>query len=164
MATALTQAACGDDDNPEPARSPAATATPTAPQAAQTAPERTNDMKVAMTFEDTELTATLIDSPTARDFLALLPLELTLTDYAEAEKISDLPRRLSTADAPDGVDPAVGDITYFAPWGNLAIFHRDFDHSTGLVKLGSIDSGAEALARMDGDVTVTIQRAHDARS
>jgi hypothetical protein len=87
-----------------------------------------------------------------------LSLALTLRDYALTEKISDLPRRLSTADAPEGVDPNVGDVAYYAAWGNLAIFYRDFGYSTGLVKLGSIDTGIEALARMTGDQTVTIER------
>jgi hypothetical protein len=32
----------------------------------------------------------------------------------------------------------VGDITYYAPWGNLAIFYRDFGYSPGLVRLGHI--------------------------
>jgi len=48
----------------------------------------------------------------------------------------------------------VGDITYYAPWGNLAIFYRDFDYSRGLVRLGRIDSGIEALAATSGEVTV----------
>jgi hypothetical protein len=38
------------------------------------------------------------------------------------------------------------------------IFYRDFDYSAGLVKLGSIDSGVEALTRMSADSTVTIER------
>ena len=120
-------------------------------------------MKITVSFDDTELTANLVDSEAARDFAALLPLTLTLSDYAATEKISDLPRPLSTAGAPDGLDPAVGDITYYAPWGNLAIFYRDFDYSAGLVKLGSIDSGVEALTRMRADSTVTIKRADAAR-
>jgi hypothetical protein len=120
-------------------------------------------MKITLSFDDTELTATLVDSETTRDLLSLLPVRLTLSDYAETEKISDLPRRLSTGNAPEGVDPGVGDITYYAPWGNLAIFYRDFDYSPGLVKLGSIDSGIEALAGLSGDVTVTVKR-DDARS
>jgi NAD(P)-dependent dehydrogenase (short-subunit alcohol dehydrogenase family) len=54
-------------------------------------------------------------------------------------------------------------ITYVAPWGNLAILYRDFGYSTGLVKLGSINSGIEALASLSGDVTVTVERANAAR-
>jgi hypothetical protein len=52
----------------------------------------------------------------------------------------------------------VGYITYYAPWGNLAVFDEDFDHSPGLVKLGRIDSGIEALAASSGEATVTVSR------
>ncbi|ELZ92649.1 cyclophilin-like fold protein [Haloferax sulfurifontis] len=47
------------------------------------------------------------------------------------------PHRHSGSD--DGVDPEVGDITYYAPWGNLAIFYREFGYASGLVKLGHIE-------------------------
>jgi hypothetical protein len=117
--------------------------------------ERADSMKIRLKVGDTVLTATLIDSATTRDFISLLPLTLTLKDYAGTEKISDLPKRLSTEDAPSGSDPSVGDITYYAPWGNLAIFYRDFGYSSGLVILGKIDSGIEVL-NVPGSVRVTI--------
>jgi hypothetical protein len=47
-------------------------------------------------------------------------------------------------------------ITYYAPWGNLAIYYRDFGYSSGLVILGKIDSGMEALD-MPGSVRVTVE-------
>src|SRR5207244_10752150 len=81
-------------------------------------------MKVRIDIDGTPLMASLVDTAPAWDFASLLPLRLTLTDYAGTEKISDLPRRLSIEGAPAGVEPATGDITYYAPWGNLAIFHR----------------------------------------
>ena len=112
--------------------------------------------KIRLTVGDKVLTATLIDSKTSRDFISLLPLTLTLKDYAGTEKISDLPKRLSTEGAPSGIDPSVGDITYYAPWGNLAIFYKDFGYSSGLVILGKIDSGIEAL-NVPGSVRVTIE-------
>ncbi len=115
-----------------------------------------DSMKIRLKVGDTVLTATLIDSATTRDFISLLPLTLTLKDYAETEKISDLPKRLSTESAPLGSDPSVGDITYYAPWGNLAIFYRDFGYSSGLVILGKIDSGIKAL-NVPGSVKVTIE-------
>ena len=91
------------------------------------------------------MTATLTDSQTTRDFVSLLPLPLTLEDYVGTEKISYLPQTLSTDDAPAGSDPSVGDIAYYAPWGNLAIFYRDVGYASGLVILGKIDSDVEAL-------------------
>lgn len=109
--------------------------------------QQVSTMKIRMDVEGTAITATLVDNVTSRDFVSLLPLSLTLTDYAGTEKISDLPRRLSTEGAPAGSDPSVGDIAYYAPWGNLAIFYRDFGYSSGLVQLGKIVSGVEALSR-----------------
>ena len=84
-------------------------------------------------------------------------IRLTLEDYASTEKITHPPRKLSTAGAPAGVDPSVGDIAYYAPWGNLAIFYKDFGYSRGLIGLGRIDSGIEAL-NVPGSLKVTIER------
>lgn len=114
-------------------------------------------MGIRLRVDDTVLTATLLDNETVRDLVSLLPLTLRLRDYAETEKVIELPRRLSTADAPPGTDPDVGDITYYAPWGNLAIFYEDFGYASGLVKLGTIESGIDVLGAMDGDFTVTIE-------
>jgi hypothetical protein len=116
-------------------------------------------MRIDLTIGDTVLAATLDDTPAARDFAALLPLAVTLNDYAGTEKISDLPRKLTTAGAPAGTDGAAGDIAYYAPWGNLAIFYRDSGYASGLVKLGSIESGVDVLANQRGSFTATIDHA-----
>jgi hypothetical protein len=114
-------------------------------------------MKIRLTFDGKAVEATLRDNATARDFLSLLPMTLALEDYNATEKIGHPPRKLSTAGAPAGVDPSVGDIAYYAPWGNLAIFYKDFGYSRGLISLGRIDSGVEALS-VPGSLKVTIER------
>jgi len=103
------------------------------------------EYKIKIVIGKETLTATLIDNATTRDFISLLPLDLKLDDYTGTEKVSDLPKKLSTEDAPSGFDPSVGDITYYAPWGNMAIFYKDFGYAKGLINLGKIDSGIEAL-------------------
>jgi hypothetical protein len=108
---------------------------------------RTKAMKIRLKLENTTLAATLEDNATSRDFVSLLPLTLTLKDHADTEKVSDLPKKLSTQGAPSGHDPEVGEIAYYAPWGNLALYVKNFEYSSGLVKLGKIDSGVEALKR-----------------
>jgi hypothetical protein len=113
-------------------------------------------MKIRLIADGRTLTATLVDSPTTRDFLAMLPITLTLKDYASTEKIAYLPRKLAEQGAPAGVDPAVGDLTYYAPWGNLALFYRDFGYAKGLIKLGTFDGGVEVFD-VPGSVTVTIE-------
>ena len=102
-------------------------------------------MKIHIVMKESVVEATLENSRASQDFVSLLPLELTLSDYHGTEKIADLPARLSTDGAPEGVTPETGDIAYFAPWGNLAIFYRDFRYSPGLVRLGRIEGNVERM-------------------
>lgn len=104
--------------------------------------------------------ATLYDNPAARDFAALLPLSLTLEDYAVIERIADLPGKLSTVQAPAGMTPQAGDITYYAPWGNLAIFVKGRSYASGLLPLGRVDAGLPALQR-HGPLQVRIEPVQD---
>jgi len=117
-------------------------------------------MKIRLHVNGEIATATLHDNATARDFAALLPLSLTLTDFAKVERIGDLPRKLSTTGAPTGMDPVAGDITYYAPWNNLAIFAGDNVYARGLIALGKVESGLAALQR-PGPLKVRIERIKD---
>ncbi|WP_333825283.1 cyclophilin-like fold protein [Pinisolibacter sp.] len=124
------------------------------------AQQKAPDMKIRIVTGDRFAVAELDDNATARAFVALLPLRLVLTDYAATEKIADLPGKLTTAGSPPGFAPKAGAVTYYAPWGNLAIFVKDFSHSAGLVELGRITSGLEIIGR-PGPVPVIIERATD---
>lgn len=112
-----------------------------------------NNMKIRISAGKTVLTATMLDNATSRDFLSMMPMSLTIRDYAGTEKVSDLPRKLSTQGAPSGSKPSIGDITLYAPWGNLAIFYKDFGYASGLIILGKIDSGIDKLSQLNGVVT-----------
>ena len=125
--------------------------------AATSADAERDDMKIRISMNGNEITATLVDNATSRDFVSLLPLKLKLEDYGETEKIGYLPRKLSTEGAPPGSDPSIGDVSYYAPWGNLALFRRDFRYSTGLINLGKIESGLEEIeAPASVEVTIDI--------
>ncbi|MCG9698348.1 cyclophilin-like fold protein [Shewanella sp. Isolate11] len=112
-------------------------------------------MKVSLTINGKQLMATLANNPTAKDFYTMLPLRLSLKDYASTEKIAYLERKLTKADAPAGTAGKIGDITYYALWGNLAIFYRDFGYAAGLITLGRL-SGDISLLSTAGDVEVLI--------
>jgi len=145
----LAPAACARGDD---------AAVPARPLVANTPENRS--MKIRLVIDGHALSATLEDGAAARDFLAQLPLTLQLEDYAATEKIAQLPRPLTTAGAPAGVTPAAGDLAFYAPWGNLAIFHTPFGYSKGLVRLGRIDGDLQALRR-PGPVQVRIEPATD---
>lgn len=113
-------------------------------------------MKLKITTGENTATAVLYDNPTSRDFATMLPLTVEMDDYANTEKIFYPSRKLSVQDAPKGFDPSVGDITLYTPWGNIALFYKDFSYSNGLISLGKITSGIEHF-KAKGKITVTIE-------
>jgi hypothetical protein len=115
-----------------------------------------NMYQINITLDDAVITARLDDTPTVRDFIGRLPMTVKLEDYAATEKVTYLPRKLTTEGAPAGVDPAIGDIAYYAPWGNIAIYYKDFGYSPGLIKLGEITSGMAHL-KFSGAKQATIE-------
>ena len=120
-------------------------------------PER---MKIKLTIKDQVLTATLKDNKTAQDFVSLLPFTLSMNDLFSREKFGHLPRAIS-----DGGERSysyeVGQIVYWSPGPDVAIFYRD-DHQAipdpGIIAIGKLDSGVEAL-NVEGSVKVTIELA-----
>ncbi|WP_238808411.1 cyclophilin-like fold protein [Paenibacillus sp. EKM212P] len=125
----------------------------------KTVANQTTNIKIKLIFNNEEVMVSMYDNPTSQDFLQKLPMTITFEDYAGTEKISRLEKRLSIEAAPSGIDPSVGDFTYYSPWGNLAIFYQDFGYSSGLVKLGHIEVGVEKLVKMNGSFTMTIEQA-----
>lgn len=106
-----------------------------------------------------EFWAVLFDTPAANDLYEMLPLELTLEDFNGAEKIGYLPSALITEGEPEGCDPGVGALCYYAPWENISIFYEDFRYSDSLVSLGRLESGADWFGGQSGSFEVTIERA-----
>ncbi|MEU0192278.1 cyclophilin-like fold protein [Streptomyces afghaniensis] len=156
----LTVAACTDTSPASPrATSSASSArqqTPTA-EAPTTPSDRNSDMDIRVTLDGRPVDATLNDSPAARDFAGLLPLSLDLEDFHQTERVADLPRRLTTSGAPEPAAPKAGDLAYYAPWGNLALFYRDGPSaSADLLILGHIDADTDRLAGAD---RITIEAA-----
>ena len=117
------------------------------------------DIAVRMTFEGGEALMVLRDTPAGRDLRSLLPLTLDFEDYGGTEKISYPPRALSTTGTPGGCTPSAGDVTLYAPWGNLAIFYRDFRYSPGLLPLGRVQSGMDKLTGMKGPFKARLELA-----
>ena len=115
---------------------------------------------VRISFGDTELTARLHDNATARDLAAQLPLTLTFRDHNNVEKTAPLPRELPLGGAPEGHDPATGDISYWAPGGDLVFYYdSDAPFFNGIVRIGEFDGEMEAIERQGGDFSATIERA-----
>lgn len=102
-------------------------------------------MQIECAFDTHVFTATLEGNPSARDLLALLPLDLSIEDYATNEKIAYLPRKLTDRGAAPFGSEAVGDLCYYAPWGNLVFYYGHYRYSPGLIRLGRLDGGTRPL-------------------
>lgn len=116
-----------------------------------------NRVKIQFVFNGMKVVGSLEESAVTREFLAQLPLTVKLEDYGSTEKIAWLPAKLRQADARESMTPKRGDIAYYAPWGNLAIFREDYRHSPGLIKLGRVEQGLTSL-NLSGAEVVTITR------
>jgi hypothetical protein len=123
-------------------------------------PESRTHMRIRLTAGETVLNATLDDNATARDFASLLPLTLQMNDLFKREKYGRLPRSLTAGGKPQS-SYEIGNIAYWSPGPGIAIF---YDHdgpsipaAPGIVILGEINSGADALKKYDGTVDVTIE-------
>lgn len=113
------------------------------------------DVRIKITFNDLVLTASLYDNPSARDFASLLPLSLTIEDFGGNEKIVRLPRKLTEDGSGPFSNERPGDLCYFKPWGNLALFYDDYKWD-GLIRLGRFEGSLEPL-HVRGDYPVSIE-------
>ena len=118
-----------------------------------------SSLNVNITVGDRTITATMEDNAAARDFLSRLPLEITLNDYNNTtEKIFYPDPALTTEGVTRGCAPTPGDITIYAPWGNVAIFCKSWSHSRDLIKIGRIDGDDIEVLSVAGDIPVKIER------
>ena len=134
----------------------ASTPSPAMPEAES--PEQIVGTVVRFTSDRTTVDVNIgEDSPGVRDFLSLLPLELTVEEYAGAEKLAYLPRELDYAGSP-GTDPEDGDLIYYTPWGNLGFYYdaTGIDYSDDTLHIGTFSANEDQLSLLEGGpVTIT---------
>jgi hypothetical protein len=152
---------------PSPASTPtAASPAPTSSSAAAASVSPTprastggnvSQTRMQFTAGDAVIVVRIADNPTTRDLVASLPMTLEFREFAGNEKISYLPRRLTTQGSP-GTNPRIGDLIYYVPWGNLGFFYQDGGgYSDEVIPIGSIESGRDRLTAMEtGPVRVEL--------
>ncbi len=82
-------------------------------------------MRIQLIIGELRLDATLSESAAARDLVAQLPVTIDMTDHGGVEKTGPLPSSLSLDGQPDGADPGVGDLGYYAPGNDLVLYYGD---------------------------------------
>ena len=129
---------------------------PDRPTRTAEAPEE-EPMQISITIGDQKFTATLAQSAAASDLLAQLPVTVEMVDHGGVEKTGPLPEPLSLDGQPEGADPAVGDLGYYAPGEDLVLYDGNQSYFPGIVVLGRLDGDAgRRIAELDGAVTATV--------
>ena len=116
-------------------------------------------LKVKILVGDRIISATMEDNAAGRDFLSRLPLDVTLNDFNNTtEKIFYPEPALTLEGVKRGCAPVPGDITIYAPWGNVAIFCKNWSHSNDLIKIGHIDGNGISALTTGGDIKVKFEK------
>ena len=95
----------------------------------------------------------LNDSTAARELYAQLPLSISVEDYSHNEKIFYPPKKLNTSGTPKA-NATAGTLAYYAPWGDVVMFYKDFGSAPGLHELGQAVSGDEFIQGMSGTIRI----------
>jgi hypothetical protein len=117
--------------------------------------------RLVLRFDDHVATGILDDTPAAREFAAMLPLTLHLSDPMGQAKSGPLPRfrSLDVAGANRTHKARVGELAYWSPSSTFAIVYDDLGQTVpppGLVRLGVIDNGLPEVADAGNGFTVHI--------
>lgn len=112
--------------------------------------------KITIKAGNTSFTATLQDNVTAKAFLTMLPLTVTMNEHAGNEKYHNLPAPLPANASRPGI-VRTGDLML---WGDdcLVLFYETFSSSYSYTRIGKIDnpSGLQTAVG-NGNVTVTFE-------
>jgi hypothetical protein len=121
-----------------------------------------SSMRIELVAGDETAIATLGDTPEARTFAAMLPITVDMEDPFGQAKTGRLPGALDVEDATRSRSYAVGDLSYWSPSGSLAVVYDALGRSVpppGLVRLGRVQTGLEAVAKAGNDFAMTIRHA-----
>lgn len=105
-------------------------------------------------------TATLVDNPTAKAFVAQLPLALTMTELNNNEKFAQLFKSVPTnASVPTNIQ--AGDLMMYGA-STLVLFYKGFTTSYSYTKIGKIDDVTGLTTALGtGDIGVGFEVIND---
>ena len=148
---------CSGHDRPAPTAGTPALEPSNDSQPSAATPQEDDVQTIHIQVGDQLFSATVEDTPAGRDLLAQLPQTIEMSDHGGVEKTGPLASPLSLDGQPDGADPDVGDLGYYAPGNDLVLYYGDQSYYDGIVVLGRLDDqAASRIAQMDGGITVTV--------
>jgi len=96
----------------------------------------------------------LYDTTAAREFYAQLPLTLDLTNFRDAQWMFYPPGKLRVKADEAYHDGKKGELSYYAPWGDVFMLYKDFYAGDEMHRLGVGLSGVDDIAAMSGSAVI----------
>lgn len=113
-----------------------------------------SSMKVEIVSLGRTATFQLYDTTAAREFYDQLPQELDLTNFRDAQWMFCPPQKLNVKPDEAYHDGKKGELSYYAPWGDVFMLYKDFYAGDEMHRLGVGLSGVDDIASMSGSAVI----------
>ncbi|WP_181388433.1 cyclophilin-like fold protein [Vibrio albus] len=113
-----------------------------------------SSMKVSITSRGQTATFHLYDTQAAKEFYQQLPLRLELSNFRDAQWMFYPPEKLTVTSGEAYHDGKKGELSYYAPWGDVFMLYKDFYAGDEMHRLGVGISGIEDIEPMSGTVLI----------
>lgn len=117
------------------------------------ASDKGQTMKIAVHSNGNTTVFQLNNSGASKELFAQLPMKIEVENFGNNEKIFYPPQKLGTHSTPSA-NAKNGTLAYYAPWGDVVMFYKDFGSAGGLYELGEVVSGKEYISSMSGVIEV----------
>jgi hypothetical protein len=113
-----------------------------------------SDMQVKITSKGNTATFRLYDTAAAKEFYDQLPLRLDLTNFRDAQWMFYPPEKLNVTAREAYHDGKKGELSYYAPWGDVFMLYKDFYAGDQMHRLGINVTGIEEIAKMSDNAII----------
>ena len=118
-------------------------------------------VRIQLKIGEDIVTATLNDTPPAREFAAMLPTTISMHELLNQEKAVNCPETSRSTGHSGSRPDEVGEIGYWAPGNDIAIIYAGGGRpipQPGLVRLGTVDGGLDVVAAAGDEFEMTVER------
>lgn len=115
-----------------------------------------SEMQVQISSQGHTATFQLYDTLAAKEFYQQLPLTLQLSNFRDAQWMFYPPEKLTVTSDEAYHDGKKGELSYYAPWGDVFMLYKDFYASDEMHRLGIGTSGMDDIEPMSGTVLIEV--------
>lgn len=113
-----------------------------------------SEHRIKISSEKCSATFQLYDTQAADELYGQLPLTLDVENFADAQWMFYPPKKLNVTDAEVYHEGKKGELSYYAPWGDVFMLYEDFHSGDEMHRLGVCLTGMEEIEKMSGEIQV----------